>query len=766
MWCRTCTKPMGSESSTTPELQLNRWHRLAVDLRALSVPQAGKYLVRKATKGWRARQGERSAHRQIRALERDIGNVLPAGLTTDAFLQLTFSGPEGFPLFSARRDAVARVLHEQFPEWVARCLDQADRICNNRISILGHEICIQQPPAWHTDHFSGVQWPNESSAGLRGRRMSSGSDIKFVWELSRFHHGVTLGRAFALTKDERFADKFVALFSSWRMENPPGFGPNWTCAMEVAIRATNLLWAGSLLASSKAFGPAIQEAFTKTLIAHGVFIYHHLEYDEQVVGNSLQPVNANHYLSDLAGLVHISLAFPNCRPATEWRNFAIQELFREVRFQVDDQGVHGEYSPGYHRLVLEMVLGCLILLDHRSIPVPLDIREKVLKMLDFIRHYRKPSGGVPLIRDNDSGRFCILGGDELASHDHLLALGAIYYNQPELYTGRLFEDCLWYLGPAAYDWHVHHSRTLPVPAAADEQGERLPASSLTNPLRSTLYKQSGFAVMRQESHHLLAVCCPKGIHGYCGHAHNDFLSFELEAYGRTFLTDCGSYVYTQNAEWRNRFRSTRSHNTLMVDGQEQNRFNSSQLFEIDSHVSPEVHHWISDEKLDILDAAYSIPLPDGTTVTHERRFVFLKDQALWLIWDRVTGTGEHTVETRFHFGEGIEIEVEAVRPRSTLDSPPISYRTVCTPGPNLFLVAPGNAPLASFIENGWLSARYAVKLEVQVLRFAATVTLPYEQWYVLAPVRSEAKQAQCPIEDLDEILRIAGAASAEKIGRR
>lgn len=752
---------MGSELPATPELQLNRWRRLGLDLQALSLPQAGKFLVRKATKGWRTRQAERSAHRQIHALERDLGAGLPAGLGADAFLERTFSRLDGFPLLPAQKDAVVRVLHEQFPEWVARCLDQADRICNNRISILGHEICVQQPPAWHMDHLSGVEWPAQPSADLRGRRMDKGSDIKFVWELSRFHHGVTLGRAFALTQDERFADTFVALFSNWRAANPPGIGPNWTCAMEVAIRGTNLLWAGSLLASSKAFDPAMQEAFAKTLLGHGIFIYHHLEYNEQVVGRTVQPVNANHYLSDLAGLVHISIAFANGRPATEWRDFAIQELFREIRFQVDDQGIHGEYSPGYHRLVLEMILGCLIVIERQSIPVPQDIREKVLKMLDFIRHYRKPSGDVPLVRDNDSGRFCILGEEELTSHDHLLALGAIYYDQPELYTGELFEDCLWHFGTTAYDWHVRHSELGPVPTGADRRGEGSSASSPANPPQSTLYEQSGFAVMRHESHHLLAVCCPKGIHGYCGHAHNDFLSFELEAYGRTFLTDCGSYVYTQNAEWRNRFRSTRSHNTLTVDGQEQNRFNSSQLFEIDSRVSPEVRHWSSNEKQDILDAAYSMPLPDGTTVTHERRFVFLKDRALWLIRDRVNGTGEHTIETRFHFGEGIDIAAEPVCPPSALNLQRITYRTSCTPGPNLFLVASGNAPLACFIETGWLSRTYATKSEIRVLRFAVTVPLPYEQWYVLAPVRTESGQAQCPVGDLDDILRTASAPRLE-----
>ena len=575
----TCFDPqMGIKLQRSQEFRMNKWSRLYRDLRALPSRQAGRLLMRKASKGWRARKAEISAKRQIRSIQNDLGSPLVPGQVLHDLLDSKFTRLNGFPITPDRTRETAALLNQRFPDWVARCIGSANRICENRISLLGHEIHLEEPPAWHNDHISGAVWPTQHSGQLLNLRMNHGSDIKFVWELSRFHHGVTLARAFALTTDERFARKFLSLFNDWLKANPPYAGPNWTCAMEVAIRAVNLLWAGSLLVSSAAFDRRAREAFIKTLLVHGAFIYHNLEYDVRAVGRSLQPVNGNHYLADLSGLLYLSCAFPECRFASVWREFAQRELFREIRSQVDEEGVHWEYSPGYHRLVLEMILSCLILLERQSVTIPEDIREKASKMLDFIRHYTKPSGGVPLVRDIDNGRFCILGEEELSSHDHLLALGAIYFDRPDLYPGQLFEDCLWYLGPRACEWHKREPAPSPSPPrmeCAGERGSSIPyrQASRTGPSASSkLYRQSGFCVMRHDSHYLLAVCSPKGMQGYCGHTHNDFLSFELEAFGRTFLTDCGSYVYSQSPEWRNRMRSTASHNTVVLDGLEQNRF--------------------------------------------------------------------------------------------------------------------------------------------------------------------------------------------------
>ena len=178
-----------------------------------------------------------------------------------------------------------------------------------------------------------------------------------------------------------------------------------------------------------------------------------------------------------------------------------------------------------------------------------------------------PSGEIPAVRDVDNGRLSILGAEELTHHDHLLELGARFFGEDGLLPPLAYEDSLWILGKPIGEPQREY------PAFPD----RLPTSRF--------FRTSGFAIMRQGPLALLAVGCSKGMSGYCGHTHNDFLSFELEAFGRSFLIDPGSYVYSQNPEWRNRMRGTASHNTVMINGCEQNAFPLNDLFEIESFSS-------------------------------------------------------------------------------------------------------------------------------------------------------------------------------------
>lgn len=57
-----------------------------------------------------------------------------------------------------------------------------------------------------------------------------------------------------------------------------------------------------------------------------------------------------------------------------------------------------------------------------------------------------------------------------------------------------------------------------------------------------------------------------------GHSHNDKLSFELIVNGENIVTDPGTYVYTPFPVIRDKFRSTKSHNTIIVSNREQNDF--------------------------------------------------------------------------------------------------------------------------------------------------------------------------------------------------
>ena len=60
-----------------------------------------------------------------------------------------------------------------------------------------------------------------------------------------------------------------------------------------------------------------------------------------------------------------------------------------------------------------------------------------------------------------------------------------------------------------------------------------------------------------------------GPFGY-GHQHEDKLNLLLHAYGRLLLAEGGNYAY-DSSEMRRYVLSTRAHNTIRVDGHDQNR---------------------------------------------------------------------------------------------------------------------------------------------------------------------------------------------------
>jgi len=65
-------------------------------------------------------------------------------------------------------------------------------------------------------------------------------------------------------------------------------------------------------------------------------------------------------------------------------------------------------------------------------------------------------------------------------------------------------------------------------------------------------------------------CGPAGQKGNGGHAHNDQLSLELSVEGVSLIVDPGTYLYTPLPGQRNLFRSTAMHNTMVIEGMEQN----------------------------------------------------------------------------------------------------------------------------------------------------------------------------------------------------
>ena len=92
-------------------------------------------------------------------------------------------------------------------------------------------------------------------------------DVKFLWEPARFSWVFTLGRAYHLTREERYAEAFWKFSEPFMEGNPPNMGPNWVSAQEVALRLLAFCWSLQIFADSKHSTPARKEKLVRSIAA-------------------------------------------------------------------------------------------------------------------------------------------------------------------------------------------------------------------------------------------------------------------------------------------------------------------------------------------------------------------------------------------------------------------------------------------------------------------------------------------------------------------
>ena len=455
-----------------------------------------------------------------------------------------------------------------------------------------------------------------------------------MWELNRLAHLVTLARAYTMTDDERFATEFFAQVESWREQNPVGRGANWACAMEVALRAMNLLAAFEIFRRSRELTEVRLISLLAIFDQHGAHIERNLEFS--YISTS------NHYLSDVAGLLWLGVMLPELESASRWREFAIRELLNEMDKQILDDGGDCEASTGYHRFVLELFLYSFILCRENGTDLNAKHWQSLRAMIDYVRAYLRPDGRAPLVGDTDSGQVLPITNRAGDDHAYVIALGAAAFNEPRFKIAghKMPEEMLWISG-----------------AEAVRDFERLEVDG--GSIESQAFSDAGTYIMREGDLYLLFNASGNGLRGRGSHGHNDALSLEVSACGSSFIIDPGTYVYSQDLHERHLFRSTAYHSTVEVDGAEQNTTHQHIPFVIGDEAHPRVLCWETTPERDTVvsehDGYRRLPEP----VTHRRAVEFYKRERFWMIEDTLEGTGDHLFRFRFHLAPGLDYAIHA-----------------------------------------------------------------------------------------------------------
>jgi hypothetical protein len=602
--------------------------------------------------------------------------------------------PKFFGGFALPKEHLAQLQREHFAAEADQMLAAAREIvAEHRWPLLGlGAIDFGGEIDWLREPISGIRWPAEHHSKTKLIR-GGGSDIRVLWELNRLGHLLTLGRAFASTGDEAFAEEFFGQLESWQMQNRTGYGPNWTCAMEVSLRAVNLIAAMQILLRARCFTGERLTNLLALLAQHGEYIRRHLEFSHLAT--------SNHYLCDVAGLFWLGVMLPEFEPASEWREFGLRELLNEMDKQILPDGADYEAATGYHRLKSEIFLYSFVLCHLNEIDVPESFWSKLRAMIDYERACRRPDGRWPLIGDADGSRMLPLVPHAADDHEYLLALGAAVFHEAHFKNSKASEtpELLWILGEKG----LRDYETLPV----------------SGPPQSQAFADAGTYVLRDRDLYLLFNASGSGMNGRGSHGHNDALAIEVSACGAAFIVDPGSYVYTADLKERQRFRSTAYHSTVQVDEQEQNTTDEREPFVIGDEAHPRGLRWEFSDEADVVGAEHSGYAP----VKHQRVVHFDKRKRFWKIIDLLHGDGEHNFRFTFAIASQVEPALRAdgvVQLRDKIS------------GAQLFLALLDREERPEFVAR-WISNDYGARTETVAAVWSVQARTPLVVRWALVP---------------------------------
>lgn len=560
---------------------------------------------------------------------------ITAEILQDRFFET--SGETFFPSFR-NTDETIEIFRQKFKgKSIAHILEKAEKIIEGKFDLLGYQnLDFGEPVDWHFEPLSVKRLPLKHWKQFDELDTTETGDKKIIWELNRCQHFFTLGLAYRLTREERYAETFARHLESWMAQNPPGMGINWFSSLEVAFRAISWIWAFHFFKDSPQLSP---ELFQKVL----KFLYLHGRHLEKYLSVYYSP--NTHLTGEALGLYYLGTQLEIFERARNWRALGEEILIKELDRQIYTDGVYFEQSTWYQRYTADFYAHFLILKTFdtddadRAAQEKLELKTQLL--YDFLMHVTRPDGTTPLIGDDDGGRILPLSAADANDFRGALSTAAIIFGRGDykLVAGGIAEETLWLLG-----------------AQGVESFENL--HSYKPRQNSKFFPHGGYFAMRDgwaETDNFLLVDCGElgALNG--GHGHSDALSIETAAGGKTLLVDSGTYTYHESEEMRDFFRTTVAHNTLMIDEKPQSEPGGK--FSWKTRAKVEVNSIISEERFDFFDASHDGYERLENPATHRREILFLKND-YWLMRDFVQTHSEHDYALNFHFNKKTNPEIE------------------------------------------------------------------------------------------------------------
>lgn len=524
------------------------------------------------------------------------------------------------------------------PDAAKRLIAEADRLMYGHVEYFGVVRDDLTDPDWWYDPKTGRRAPWGYAFDVPYRNEDAVGDIKQIWELSRHQYLTVLAAAYAITGNERYAERVAEHLRSWWAANPPLRGVHWISGIELGIRLLSWVWIRRLLDG----WPGAAGLFEGNPVALNQ-IWHHQRWLAAFPsrGSSAN----NHIIAEAAGQFAAACAFGWFPSSARWRADALRSLERQLRGNTFASGLNRELATEYHGLVLELGLAAVAEADAADVPVPASIRLVLLRMTDALAAVVDSRLRPPRQGDADDGHGLVVDGTGTDRWASLLATGDAVF-------GRL----AWWPTVTGTDVRTPLLAALIRPYAKDGTVTR-PSS------RPAHFADAGLTILRGPGE--IWARCDGGPHGFlsiAAHAHADALSVEVRHDGVDVLADPGTYCYHGQPGWRQYFRSTLGHNTLQLDGSDQSVSGGPFLWT--RHARSRVLAVDTSDASDGGTARWSAEHDGYQRSVHRRRVELTAASQELRVVDEVRGP-RRAVQLAFHLGPAIAADVADNRARLT-----------------------------------------------------------------------------------------------------
>ena len=386
---------------------------------------------------------------------------------------------------------------------------------------------------WVTNPDSGYRYDITKHWTEIADYSKEAGDIKFVWEKSRFSYIYDIIRYDYHYNDDCAAFVFADI-SSWINSNPVNLGPNYRCSQEMSLRVLNWTFALYYYRNSPLLTDEVFNKMQYTIYWHMDHVYKNIDFSRIAVRN-------NHAITETLALYLVGMFFPSMQGADVWKKNGKAWFEEEIAYQVYEDGTFLQFSMNYHRVVAQLLTWGIALSEKNGERFSEVVYDRAKKSLIFLRTCMvEENGWLPNYGANDGALFFKLNNAHFRDYrPQLQALAGVLGVDAGLDGS--FEDAAWY---------GMNRKTI---------GSCVPVNGVHT------FAKGGYYIIR-EPQTLTFIKCGS----YKDRpSQADNLHIDLWYKGENILLDAGSYKYNADMPTMRYFSGTASHNTVMLDDNDQ-----------------------------------------------------------------------------------------------------------------------------------------------------------------------------------------------------